>query len=283
MRPAAPLAMTGLLALAAAALAFQAMPQVPLASSPPLLPPVVVHPVEETRAERLEREMASWTRPEGPVRIALQAGHWRAAEAPDEQAGLRGNGTRGGGHQEWEVNLEIARRAARMLEDSGYVVEVLPTRVPPGYWADLFLSIHADGHANSRASGYRAAAPRRDMTGRSTAFAALLDRVYGEETGLPYYGSVTRRMRGYYAFNYRRYEHALHPMTVGAIIETGFLTSPRDRSVIVADPERAARGITRAVIEFISPVPPPRSTSVTRPLTLSSGTGPVATRAHPAR
>ena len=90
MRPAAPLAMTGLLALAAAALAFQAMPQVPLASSPPLLPPVVVHPVEETRAERLEREMASWTRPEGPVRIALQAGHWRAAEAPDEQAGLRG-------------------------------------------------------------------------------------------------------------------------------------------------------------------------------------------------
>lgn len=275
--------MTGLLALAAGAVAFQAMPDMPTAAGPPELPAAVVHPVEETRADGLAREMASWSRPEGPVRIALQAGHWLAREAPDEQAGLRGNGTRGGGRQEWEINLDIARRAARILEDSGYVVEVLPTRVPPGYWADLFVSIHADGHTNSRASGYRSAAPRRDMTGRAAEFAALLDRVYGEETGLPYYGSVTRRMRGYYAFNYRRYEHALHPMTVGAIIETGFLTSPRDRSVIVADPERAARGITRAVIEFMSPVPPPRSTGVTRPLTLSSGLPPATTRADQAR
>ena len=36
---------------------------------------------------------ADWQPPEGPVRIALQAGHWRADEAPRELSGLRGNGT----------------------------------------------------------------------------------------------------------------------------------------------------------------------------------------------
>lgn len=212
--------------------------------------------------------LAAWRRPEGPVRIALQAGHWKAGEAPDEQSGLRDNGARTSGLAEWEVNLEIARRTAQMLSDSGYTVEILPTTIQPGYWADLFVSIHADGHSSPRISGYRAAAPRRDLTGRAEEFASLLDRTYGEETGLAYYGSVTRRMRGYYAFNYRRYEHALHPMTVGVILETGFLTSPADREVIVQRPERAARGIVRAVTQFVSPVPPIANPSVTRSLSV---------------
>ena len=83
----------------------------------------------------------------------------------------------------------------------------------------------------------------------------MLARVYGEVTGLRPLPTVTRRMRNYYAFNYRRYEHALHPSTIGVIIETGFLTSARDRRVIVNDPERAARGIVDAVVAF--PVTPP--------------------------
>ena len=57
-------------------------------------------------------------------------------------------------------------------------------------------------------------------------------------------------MQNYYAFNFRRYEHALHPMTIGVILETGFLTSARDRGVIVDAPERAARGIVDAVTAF---------------------------------
>lgn len=193
--------------------------------------------------------------PDGPVRVALQAGHWRAAEAPDEQAGLRDNGTYGGGKAEWEVNLEIARRTARLLEAEGYLVEVLPTRIPPGYWADLFISIHADGSPSSSVSGYRAAAPRRDATGHAEEFARLLEQSYGEATGLPHYPNVTRRMRGYYAFNSRRYEHALHPMTVGVILETGFLSSPRDRRVIVSEPDRAARGIADAAIRYLAALP----------------------------
>jgi hypothetical protein len=57
-------------------------------------------------------------------------------------------------------------------------------------------------------------------------------------------------MQNYYAFNFRRYEHALHPMTIGVILETGFLTSARDREVIVSAPEVAARGIVDAVEAF---------------------------------
>ena len=201
---------------------------------------------------------ADWRAPDGPVRIALQAGHWRANEAPRELSGLRDNGTHWGETDEWEVNLDIARRAGAMLEEMGYAVDILPAVVPPSYRAHLFISIHADGSGDSNASGYRVAGPRRDATGRASQVVALLEQSYGESTGIRRLPTVTRRMSNYYAFNFRRYEHALHPMTIGVIIETGFLTSPRDRRVIVGAPERAARGIVEAVVAF-EETPPPGS------------------------
>ena len=188
-----------------------------------------------------------WRPPEGPVRIALQAGHWRADEAPPELAGLRDNGTRWQDVAEWENNLEIARRTQTLLEEAGYAVDLLPAVVPKGYRAHLFISIHADGHRDAQVSGYRAASPRRDLTGRAERFARLLQDRYGETTGLRRVPTVTRRMENYYAFNYRRYEHALHPMTIGVILETGFLTSAVDRAVIVDDRDRVARAIVEAV------------------------------------
>jgi len=199
---------------------------------------------------------ADWAPPEGPVKIALQAGHWRAHEAPGELSGLRGGGTRWQSTPEWETNLEIARRAGAMLEDLGYEVEILPAVVPPSYRAHLFISIHADGSADPRASGYRVAAPSRDATGRAGRAADLLEDSYGRETGLSLIPTVTRRMRNYYAFNFRRYEHALHPMTIAVILETGFMTSSRDRAVIMDAPERAARGIVEAVVAFPETPPP---------------------------
>jgi N-acetylmuramoyl-L-alanine amidase len=205
---------------------------------------------------------AEWRPPEGPVRIGLQAGHWRAHEAPDELRGIRDNGTRWRDMLEWEANLQIAERAGEMLRELGYEVDVLPAVVPPGYRAHLFISIHADGAGDPAASGYRVAAPRRDATGRAERIARLLQDRYGEETGLRQLPTVTRRMSNYYAFNYRRYEHALHPMTVAVILETGFLTSARDRTVIVDDPDRAARGIVAAVTGF-DVTPPPLATTVT--------------------
>lgn len=204
----------------------------------------------------------NWAPPEGPVRIGLQAGHWRADEAPDELRGIRDNGTQANGKAEWEVNLGIAREAAAMLEELGYVVDVLPAVVPPGYHAHLFISIHADGSADPRASGYRVASPRRDVTGRADSVVDLLERSYGEATGLDRLPTVTRRMSNYYAFNYGRYQHALHPLTIGVILETGFLTSASDRRVIVDDPQRAARGIVAAVAAFAETPPPRTGTAV---------------------
>ena len=204
---------------------------------------------------------ADWEPPEGRVRIGLQAGHWRADEAPRELSGLRDNGTAWQGTAEWESNLEIARSAGALLGQMGYEVDVLPAVVPPNYRAHLFIAIHADGSNDSDASGYRVAAPRRDATGRASRFVRLLERSYGEATNLRRLPTVTRRMQNYYAFNFRRYEHALHPMTIGVIIETGFLTSRKDRRVILSNPQRAARGIVEAVVAFPETPPPTRPSS----------------------
>ena len=202
---------------------------------------------------------ADWEPPEGPVRIGLQVGHWKTEEAPRELSGLRRNGTRWQDHAEWEVNLAIAQATAELLKEEGYEVDLLPAVVPPGYRAHLFISIHADGSNDSRATGFRVAAPRRDATGRASDFVGLLEESYGKETGLRNLPDVTRRMRNYYAFNFRRYEHALHPMTIAVILETGFLTSPRDRAVILDDPERAARGILEAVKAYEVTPPPTKN------------------------
>jgi len=226
--------------------------------------PTVAPPVS-TRRSRWRRRPnrypdpptpADWAPPDGPVRIALQAGHWRADEAPRELSGLKRNGTRWRETAEWEVNLEIVQRAGAMLEELGYEVDILPAVVPPAYRAHLFIAVHADGSNDPNASGYRVGTPRRDATGRASQVAALLLESYGEETGIKRLPTVTRRMRNYYAFNFQRYEHALHPMTIAVILETGFLTSSRDRQVIMNDPERAARGIVAAVTAF-SVTPPP--------------------------
>ncbi len=191
-----------------------------------------------------------WVAPEGPVRIALQAGHWKANEAPPELSGLKDNGTSFEGKPEWEVNLAIVRSTAALLEQKGYLVDILPAVVPPDYRAHLFISIHADGSADTRASGYRVAAPRQDATGRAARMVSLLEESYGKATGIKQLPDVTRRMENYYAFNFRRYEHALHPMTIAVILETGFLTSASDRDVILSDPDRVARGIVDAVVTF---------------------------------
>lgn len=197
-----------------------------------------------------------WQPPDGPVRIGLQVGHWRANEAPRELSRLRGNGANWNGTAEWEVNLEIARRTGAMLEELGYVVDILPAVVPPGYRAHLFLAIHADASNDRRVRGYRVAAPSRDATGRAPGFVDLLKRTYGAATGIRRLPDTTRRMRNYYAFNFRRYEHALHPMTIAAIIETGFLTSAADRELIIGQPDRVARGIVDAIVEFPITSPP---------------------------
>ena len=163
--------------------------------------------------------------------------------------------------------LEEAQPDVVCLQETRIQPEQLTQKMrqPPGYRAHLFISIHADGSTDPRTSGYRVAAPRRDATGRASRFVDLLQNSYGEETGLTRIPTVTHRMQNYYAFNFRRYEHALHPMTIGVIIETGFLTSEKDREVLIGDPETAARAIASAVETFPETPPPVAEASRSRP------------------
>lgn len=194
----------------------------------------------------------AWQRPDAPPTVGLQVGHWQVEEVPEELVNLKYNtGASGGGKVEWEVGLAIAEEAKVLLEKKGVTVDILPATVPPAYWADAFVAIHADGNPNREVSGYKVASPWRDRTGRAARLAELVERTYGEATDFQRDPNVTRNMRGYYAFNYRKYEHAIHRMTPGMILETGFLTSPDDREILVGAPEIAARGLVDGVIEFL--------------------------------
>ncbi|MCH8748730.1 N-acetylmuramoyl-L-alanine amidase [Patescibacteria group bacterium] len=199
-------------------------------------------------------DLDNWQRPEGPLRVGLQVGHWKNDELPDELEKLRGvsTGTSGGGKTEVRVNLVITQETAKLLEAEGVVVDILPATIPQGYWADVFVAIHADGNNDTGVSGFKTTGPWRDFTGSSIKLVELIEKEYSQATGLSIDNKVTHSMRGYYAFNWWRYDYAVHPMTPAVILETGFLTSPRDQQIIIHQPEKAAQGIARAVLKFLT-------------------------------
>jgi N-acetylmuramoyl-L-alanine amidase len=188
-----------------------------------------------------------------PWRVGLQVGHWKSNELPEELARLRSStGARYGNITEAEVNYAIAMHTLALLEAEGIVVDILPATVPPGYDADAFIAIHADGHRNSRARGWKLATPWRT----SDAGAQLADAVataYGPATGLPQdVNGITYNMRGYYAFSYRRYDHAIARTTPAIIVETGFMSNAADREIILGAPELSARGIANGVLAYLA-------------------------------
>lgn len=195
---------------------------------------------------------ATWTRPNVPPRVGIQVGHWKNEELPEELEKLKGStGASGGGYSEWEVNYEIALKLKEMLESEGIDVDIIPATVPEEYWADAFIAIHADGNLNTSVSGYKVAGPWRSYRNNSDVLAEEIDKTYQEATNLVKDPNISRNMRGYYAFSWWRYDHAIHPMTPGAIVETGFLSNYSDRSLLVNNPEIPAEGISNGVINFL--------------------------------
>lgn len=187
-----------------------------------------------------------------PLRVGLQAGHWKSRELPDELARLRTSaGAFAEGHSEAEINLDIAQRVARLLESDGITVNILPATIPPGYSADVFVAIHADGSKNTQARGFKLATPWRT----SRASQHLLEAItaeYASATGLPQNTAITFNMRGYYAFNYRRHQHAIAKTTPSVIIETGFLTNAADREFLIGLPEAIAVGIANGIVRYLN-------------------------------
>ncbi|NTV63804.1 MAG: N-acetylmuramoyl-L-alanine amidase, partial [Oscillochloris sp.] len=186
-------------------------------------------------------------------RVGLQVGHLNASELPEELARFRtSTGARYGDTSEAELNEDIARRVQALLEAEGVAVDLLPATIPPDYDADAFVSIHADGSTSGAARGWKLATPWR-ASQASRQLAAAVAATYGSATGLPEdVGGVTINMRGYYAFNNRRHDHAIATTTPAILIETGFMTSATDREVLFGQPDRAARGISQGILAYLA-------------------------------
>jgi N-acetylmuramoyl-L-alanine amidase len=185
--------------------------------------------------------------------VGIQAGHWRPEELPEEQSRLRDStGARYGRFREADINLEVARRVASILRSSGAQVDLLPARVPPGYAADAFVSLHVDGADRAEARGWKAATPWRASEAARRLRDALAE-TYPSFTGLPEdrFGT-TFYMRGYYAFSPHRYRHAIDPRTPAVILEMGFITVGEDLELLLRDPQAAAMGIAYGIVRFLA-------------------------------
>ncbi len=148
--------------------------------------------------------------PPGQKRVGIQAGHWLTEQSPQELRGL-GPGASGGGKSEWEVNLNIARRVGALLEAEGIQVDILPTTVPVRYRAHAFVSIHADGDVAGRYSGFKVARPGfSSVPEADDRLVRAINAAYEPATGLARDDDhISLRMLYYYAFNSRRYCHAV--------------------------------------------------------------------------
>lgn len=199
-------------------------------------------------------DLVNWKRPDGPIKVGLQVGHWKVDEVPDELVNLKNNrGTSSNGVDEWEVNLNIANEAKKLLEAKGIVVDILPATIPPGYYADAFVAIHVDGSTDYSTTGFKVASPRRDMSDKASQLQQTIDVIYGEMTGLPKDSNVTRNMTNYYAFSWKKFDHSLHPMTPATILETGFLTNQRDKKLLTKNASIVpAEALANALLQFLN-------------------------------
>lgn len=214
--------------------------------------PIIVEAIQDSSLHPRIAALETWSRPEGSWHVALQIGHLEAGEAPEELQGLRQNtGAQVGAVTEVGITSEIAELIKADLESHGIDVTILPTTIPPNFYADVFLSLHADGSTDTTASGYKIASSRRDYTGKAQDLVSALETSYGNATGLNKDPNITRNMLGYYGFNWRRYDHSVHPMAVAAIVETGFVTNTGDRTFLTQNSAVAAKGIVDGVMTFL--------------------------------
>lgn len=191
--------------------------------------------------------------PAGPKRVGIQIGHWFVGQLPEELRRLSA-GASSGGWNEWELNLLIGQRVVQMLEEAGVEADLLPATIPIRYRAHAFVAIHADGDTSGRLNGYKLTRPGfSSIPDADDELVRTLYREYGAATGMVRDADahISRRMIFYYAFNTRRYQHAIDIGTPAAIIETGFLTNGSDRAFLTSRPDLAARGITNGILRFL--------------------------------
>jgi N-acetylmuramoyl-L-alanine amidase len=159
------------------------------------------------------------------------------------------------GVNEVDVNMDVAQRVKAQLTARGYIVDILPTTVPVGYIADVFLALHADSDGTGENSGFKLAHGSRRGPYEDKLVAALRDE-YSKLTGLPDdLEHTSRAMTAYYAFNWGRYQHAAAAHTPAAILEMGYLSSDHDRDLLVNQADGVATAIVNGIQLFLDEVP----------------------------
>ncbi len=192
-----------------------------------------------------------------PRRVGIQVGHYQTRDVPQEY-GTRlpdQTGASFAGYDEVDVNLDIAERTAALLTAQGVNVDILPTTVPAGYIADVFMALHSDSDDFGDISGFKMAHGSR----RGPYEEKLLQTIkttYGAETGLDYDAEhVSRNMTGYFAFSWSRYQHATSAFTPSVILEMGFISNRSDRDLLVNQPDRIAIAIANGILKFLDETP----------------------------
>ena len=261
-------------------------PAVAYAAEAETAPPAPPTPTELPPPPLIPDPAATPTpRPVGTApRVGLQVGHLHSNELPDEMAQLRTSaGAHWGNVSEASLNLDIANRVKPLLEAQGVSVELLPATVPPGYDADAFVALHSDGSNGGSAHGWKLATPWRASEASKQLFGAMAG-TYGGVTGMPEdVGGVTFNMKGYYAFNFRRYDYAIARTTPAIIVEMGFMTSAVDRAMLFNQPDRVARGLAEGIMAYLRQRDPANGAALLPPEypALQAATGGATVRAAP--
>lgn len=207
---------------------------------------------------------------EGPWIVAIQPGHWKVEELPDELRRLRNStGAEYDGLKEADINLRIAQILVELVKAEGWTALLVPATVPPGLRADAFISIHADYGNGVDREGFKLSPPFRPSPA-SRRLAAALETAFLQATAeekrkpgfssIPTWGNVgpppksptlpTVNMRGYFGFNYRRIEHSMSPYTPAVLIELGYLTNPTDRIRLTQFPASYAELILKGLRNY---------------------------------
>src|SRR3989442_10023193 len=125
----------------------------------PGIPPVALAPPGGAVVQANGIRIPKPAMPTGQRRIGIQVGHWMTDQVPAE-LGARitfQTGTSWAGVQEVDVNMDVAQRIKAQLTARGYIVDIIPTTMPVGYLADVFVALHADGDGTGEKSGFKIA------------------------------------------------------------------------------------------------------------------------------
>ena len=150
--------------------------------------------------------------------------------------------------------LAVAQALAARLVRHGFEVDLLSATIPPGYSADLLLSIHADSSPDPDRSGYKSAHFLPARNPREAILKVAVDRAMFGATGMSDDDrNVSGNMLHYYAFNHSRYRHAVAARTPALLVELGYLSNPQDLQLLT-EPDQLAAALERGVLRYLSDI-----------------------------